>query len=297
MKYRNSNILKNTALILAAILLVGGSFIYAEYRNDEAKKVYDASPAIVADTTPEVAQELDTDGDGSKDWEEVLFGTSPTDPKSKPSSEKPKTTADLTATSSTEKLSNIDLVSREFFARYMELRQLGGSTDKASQEELAYITASKIVLSKPAVYKENEIVTKADVSTEAIKAYGQAVGNVFKTYSIQSRNEAVIAKDSFEKEDETILKEIDPIIVSYKNIINALIKIPAPQNMAMIHLDLVNAMNEVLFVAQSFRNSDKNAVEGMQGVQYYLIASQHLADSVNAIRSFLTYSGINEKPF
>ena len=287
--------MKNVILIIIAILVVGGSFVFAEYRNDKVENVYVAPIAI--DSVDTGASEIDNDGDGMKDWEEILLGSNPNDPKSKGSvAVKSSVTADLTKNPA-EKLSPIDLVSRDFFARYMELRQIGISSDKANQEELAARTLGNIVLPQPNPYKINEIQTKTDDSKEAVEQYGSEIGAIFKTYGIKSRNEAVIAKEALEKDDMSLLKEIDPIIVSYKNIINALIKVEAPQAMATMHLDLVNGLNSALFLAQSFRNVESDPVAGLQATSYYQITEQSLGNALRAIKSYFTYLGIYENYF
>lgn len=287
--------MKNAILIVVAILLVGGSFVFAEYRNDKAKNVYVAP--IIADSVNDGASEVDSDGDGMKDWEEILLGSSPNDPKSKGSiSTKSAVTSDLTKKTA-EKLSPIDLLSRDFFARYMELRQIGISADKASQEELASRTFDNIAFPQPKSYKISEILTKTDNSKEAVKQYALEIGMIFKKYGIKSRNEAVITKEAVEKEDASLLKEIDPIIISYKDIINGLIKVVAPQTMNIMHLDLLNSMNGVLFMAQSFRNSETDPTASLQAAGYYQTAEKNLYGALNAIKSYLTYLGIYEDYF
>ncbi len=289
-------------MIFIAILLVGGSFFFAEYRNKKAKNIYSAntkndSIALASDAIPNSAKDVDTDGDGSKDWEEILLGTNPNDPKSKPSPIKEPTTKDLTKSDTKEKLSQIDLVSRDFFARYMELRQIGSSKDKFSQEELVRSTASGIVLSSPTEYKISEIIVNEDSSKESVLKYSQEISNIFKKYAIQSRNEAVITKESFEKENPDILKEIDPIIQSYKNIINSLIKVSAPSSIKILHLELVNSINGGLFIAQSFRSSAVDGIKGLQAISSYQISEQRLFNSIKALQSYFKYIGINENIF
>ncbi|HEY9583870.1 MAG TPA: hypothetical protein VJI66_02830 [Candidatus Paceibacterota bacterium] len=287
--------MKNVILIIMAILVVGGSFVFAEYRNDKVENVYVAP--VTADTVDDSASEVDNDSDGMMDWEEILVGSNPNDPKSKGSvGVKSTVTADLTKTS-TEKLDPIDLVSRDFFARYMELRQIGISSDKANQEELAARTVGNIVLPQPKSYSLSEIITKTDGSKEAVKQYGSEIGAIFKTYGIKSRNEAIIAKEALEKDDMSFLKEIDPIIVSYKNMINALIQVKAPQSMATMHLDLVNGMNGALFLAQSFRNVESDPVAGLQATSYYQITVDSFGNALRAIKSYFTYLGIYESYF
>ena len=67
--------------------------------------------------------------------------------------------------------------------------------------------------------------------------------------------------------------------------------------MATIHLDLINAINSNVFVAQSFRNSGTDAILGLQAVGYYQVAEKKLFDAINAIKSYFIYLGINENLF
>jgi hypothetical protein len=292
--------IKNIMLIITAILLVGGAFLFNKYRNDKAKALYVASEnksISILNTDLSSSAEEDSDSDGSKDWEEILVGTDPKNPKDKPNSSKNVATADLTKRSGQEKLEPIDLISREFFARYMELRQSGTSKDKPSQEILAERTAGNIVLSQPGKYELKDIITKPENDIDSIKQYGKDITNIFQKNAVKARNEAVIAKEAFESEDFEILKEIDPSIDSYKNIINSLLKLRVPKTIETLHLDLINAMNGSLFVAKSFRNSGVNPVEGVQAVQYYPVVQRSLFDAINGIKSYFKYLGINEQVF
>lgn len=286
---------KNAFLIILAILLVGGSFAFAEYKNSKEEIVY-VAPDVTETEISIDGQNLDTDGDGLKDWEEILLGTNPKDPKSKTSAaSQTSTIKDLTQ--KTEDLSPIDIVSREFFARYMELRQLGFANDKLNQLDLVEKTISGITLSQPGLYTEKDILVKTDTSNEGVRIYANEIGNIFRTLSIKSRNEGIIAKEAVEREDPELLKEIDPIITSYKNMVNALLKVRAPQSMSKIHLDVVNGMNGLLFIAQSFRNSGTDPVLGLQAVAYHQVAEANMIDALNAVKSYLTYLGIYENIF
>lgn len=290
---------KNVLMIIVAILLVGGAFFLAEYRNNKAKIVYTA-PEVTSSAGnggQDLAQNVDTDSDGLKDWEEILLGTDPKDPKSKESSKAKSSTVVADLTKAPAKLEPIDNVSREFFARYMELRQVGLSDDKLSQEEIASKTVGGIVLPEPKVYGFDEISLKTDSSKEAVSRYGSEVGSIFKKYAIKSRNEAIIAREAIEKENPEILKEIDPILVSYENIMRDLLKVQAPQNMSIIHLDLVNGVSGVTFVTQSLRKSYTDPLLGAQAVAIYQETERNLFDAIRALQSYYSYLGIHENIF
>ena len=179
---------KNAILVAIAVLLVGGSFIFAEKRNKEAENVYVAPVQVSSDSSPSTVAAgatEDTDGDGVMDWEEILLGTDPKDPKSKEA--KPTqgaVTADLTITKK-EELTPTDIISRDFFAKYMELRQLGMSNDEASQEQIAARTAGNIVLPQPKQYTLSDVLVKADDSKEAMRQYGNQISTVFINFLIK----------------------------------------------------------------------------------------------------------------
>lgn len=281
--------IKNVFLIIFAVLLVGGAFAYSEYRNKQSKNIYKA-PVLAAKASVESA-EIDTDSDGMKDWEEILAGSDPKDPKSKVTMSSNSTvSADLTK--KTEKLSQTDLISRDFFARYMELRQLGSSADAFSQKEVASKTVGNIVLPTPKSYVLSDITTKDDNSKEAIKQYGNDIANIFNRYGVQSRNEAVIAKEALDAEDYEKLKEIDPIIESYKNIVNGLLSLPIPSAISTLHLELVNSMNTQVFIAKALRNSEVDSLASVSAINLYISAQKKLMDSFLAIKSYFSYLGV-----
>jgi hypothetical protein len=303
---------RNIILILVAIFLVTGAFAFAEYRNNQIKKVvYDATTVTPGETValPEIQVE-DSDNDNLKDWEEVLLGTDPRNPDTdkdgtsdgkeantgrNPLVKGPNDKSSATAAAKiAENLTPTDKLARDFFARYMELKQIGLSSDKQSQQEI--ITAALkngVVLRTPAVYREDEIVLIADNSPEAIRKYGNEVGEIFqKNNPVASRNEMIIAKDAVETENLAVLKEIDPIISAYKIILNSLVKVKTPDSLKDIHLSLLNSMNEILFTANSLRKIDVDPVSGIQGTAMYLKGVGDLNKSFNELKSFFNSRGI-----
>jgi hypothetical protein len=269
---------RNVLMIILAILLVSGAFLLAEYRNKQANLIYTNKNSVTLDTTNNLA-----DLENTTDWKKILLENN---------SASSTKINDLTKTQ--EKLTATDVLARDFFARYMELRQMGGANDKLSQEELInQVLKNGMVLTTPKAYTSIDILTKSDNSTESIKQYGNQVGNIFKTYTVQSRNEAVIAKDAMEKEDPEILKELDPIVKSYKNILNALLKVRAPQDMAVIHMNLVNSVSSLLFMAEGFRKSIVDPLAGIQATSLVLKNMQSLNNIHTEIREKISSLGIS----
>lgn len=260
-------------IILVAIGLVGTAFFVAEYRNKKSELVFKNNPVEVI---------RDNNLNNSVDWQSIL--------EANDISTTSKST-DLTIPK--EKLNSTDLLGRDFFAKYMELRQTGYANDKAGQEDLVgQVIQNGVMLASPKEYSIINIKTINDDGSEAIRKYANDAGLVFKTYSISSRNEAVIAKDALDKENPAILKELDPIIKSYKNILNGLLAVKAPQSMSKMHVDLINSVSSLVFIVEKLRVADVDPLAGVQAVARYTPTVQLFADAIINIKNKLISLGV-----
>lgn len=298
---------KNIALIIIAILIVGGAFGFAEYRNSQAKKlVYDAPDmqAIADALTPEL-ENRDSDEDGLKDWEEGLLGTDShkadsdgdgtSDGKEAAAGRNPLVKGPNDKASETAKngiainttLTPTDQVARDFFARYMELNQAGLAEDKSSQLALIEdVIKNGIVLSKPKQFTTKDVVVGKDDSKEAILKYGNDLGAIFiKYHNPKARNEMAILKESLEREDPDLLKEIIPIAASYKNMLTAILKLPVPPTLSVNHVDLINGLSILSFVAESLLKVENDTLSGIQGTSVYLTGFNTMNLAFNRLKS------------
>ena len=296
-----------------SLLIVVTAFFFAEYRNIKTKKAsYNAILSANTETLSPELQNEDSDNDGLKDWEEILLGTDPrnsdtdgdetTDGKEadlgrNPLVKGPKDSTKITSSNSTaieNDLTPTDKLARDFFARYMELRQVGLSQDKQSQQELVgQVLKSGIVLAVPKTYELKYMLVIPDDSKEAVKKYGNDVGAVFKKYiNSNTKNEMVIAKESVDKEDPNLLKEIDPIISIYKNILTELLKIKTPKSLNENHIDMINSISTLKFSAESLRKIDTDALAGVQGTSIWLGAATILNKTFNTIKNSFSTNGI-----
>lgn len=305
---------KNVGLIIFAILLVAGAIFYADYRNKNAVQHTFENPSLaVTVDEKEVAeiQNLDTDGDGLKDWEEALWGTdhknpdtdgdtstdgdevtSNRNPTVKGPDDKIKV-ASVDGTTSVENLTTTDKFGRDIFAKYIELKQAGLASDPDSQQEII-----REILSSGEFFVYKKIYTLEDVrvvdiyDSESLRAYGNQVAAVFQKNMVSGRDEAIIVKDSLDKGDPNILKELDPIIAADKAILSGLLAIQVPKVAARPHLDLINAVSGATFVAQSLRQSSADPLIALQGIGSYQETARELFDSLQKLKTMFSLSFI-----
>ncbi len=301
---------KNLLLIVASLIVIGGIFAFKEYKNTSNEQTIQVESTTATSTSyiPEEILIKDTDGDGLKDWEEALWGTDPRNPdtdgdktndgdevkKSRnPLVKGPKDTLAQTATSTknsdpSKNLTLTDQFSRDLFAKYMTLRQAGQASDAQSQADLIdeMLMNNKYTL-KSRVYVTKEIKTRQDDSVASIRQYGNDVGRVFKTYMISSKNEALIVKDSTVSGNQNELAQLDPIIKSYQNILDNLLKIQVPESAVYIHLKILNSTSELIFADQALRKFYTDPMLGLLGLTQYQTSTQSFFDAIKDIKSFL----------
>lgn len=278
---------KVLALILVSITLVTGAFIFAEYKNNETLQLeYSADTSnniLLAQASGDSYK--DTDGDGLKDWEETLWGTNPNVPDAESKKEKQSDVI-----KKAQKLTATDKLARSFFSQYMNIKEVGLQNDKESQENLAKSLLVDTNFSQaPEPYNQNDIKIS---STVALRDYGNIVGNIFKNNSIQSRNEVVILQEALTTENKDVLKELDPVLVSYKKFRTGLLSTPVPPQAVTAHLNLLNSLNKLIFIVELFSKTFTDPVMGVQGAALYQPTFQAMQESFGEMRTVFKNAGI-----
>ena len=269
-------------MIIVAIIIVGGAFVFAEYRNDITTRIKYTAPAISASSIDATSTAM-----ADNDWQKVLVGTNPAVAGQ-------KSLNGGTALTQSPPLTETDIDWTGSGHQYLQLSQSGTAVNSDSiNAAVSQVLNNPNIMTKAKVYAFTDIkIGKDDGATSTLK-YGAAVGTLFNNNNTQGNDEAVDARDSVEQNDPDILAKIDPIIEAYKNILNGLLAITAPPNIASIHLDIVNAMSERLFVAELLRNINSDSVAGLQGAGQYINGLNDLSDAFQELQQYFGTRGIN----
>lgn len=269
---------KQTILItIMCIVVVGGTYIYTKGGFGALMSPQNPTTnSIVTINTVENAAPLST----SSDWRKSFFtGTSSTPTK-------------LIATQSTaqENLSLTDSFGRDFFARYIQLKQSGLRDNQLFVADTLDTSIGKAAdaAKKARVYTLSDITIQTTANPANLRIYGNAVGNIFSTYGVDG-DPATVANDAFEKGDMTLLKNIDPMITAYGTITTMLKNTPVPQPLATYHLTLLNAVSGMTQIARDLRNVEGDPMQTMVSIGLYPSVQTSL---IGALRSMKTYFGI-----
>lgn len=257
--------------LIICIGIIGSVFVISKTGNSQTKTEKNDTPKENIDllATIDKTSDVDTDGDGLKDWEESLIGTNPQlkdtdidgtsdgdevtqnrDPKKKGPND--KNVAQNIGTSAgslnTSGTTLTEQVSKEFFSRYIAAKQ---QNINVSQEEAALIAQSVIqntyITPTIKLYTKKDITLNTDTSESSKKAYAQALSTAINKNSPKNiQNELVIFTQTLQNQKESDLLKLDIIIKGYRGIITDTLKIRVPSDTLANHLIYLNSLSAIM---------------------------------------------------
>jgi hypothetical protein len=241
---------------------------------------------ITATTTEIISSQSDTIS-SSTDWKKQFFDTSTNTSLIKTNSS--STTATDTSLTVTDKLS------RELFARFIQLKQNNLDGNQQLMQDAVDQTISNSVnsasLAKQYSITDLKNIISNNVQSSRYKNYGNTVANILVTYTPKD-NAPTIAENAFEAGDMSQLIQIDPLINSYKIMIQKLLAVSVPKNISNFHIDLVNSISSILFVSEQLRNVQGDPMQSVVSLSEYTSAQDMMRTALLNIKNYFNNSGI-----
>ena len=273
---------KNGILIALAVLILTGAFVFSEYRDRLQAEQEARAQGLSLLSSASNTQNPSIDYNG--DWEKTLqvaVGSSTW-----------INSPGTSSASTTEKLNTTELFGRNLFTGYMSLKQSGLSSDPDSQAGIAgEIVGGNTFLPDQKMYTTKDIVVISDNSISAMKAYKDNLNEDFKSYLTKGRSASDIVQDSLNHNDPAILKELNPIITRHKSVLKLLLKTPVPSALSSNHLDVINAMSELIFAEEGFTKIYTDGIVALQGAKKYQEGLTFLSSSISLL--FQYFHSIN----
>ncbi len=305
-------------ILTTGIVAFGIFFVAYKLQQDSQKPLTSKGIEAISieQSNVDLVAEQDTDKDGLKDWEEVLWRTDP---------QKADTDSDGTADgkevelernptvkgpndkiadnpfaqnqdgAKAEPLTATDRFARDLFTQYMTAKQANGGIPLTSNEQkeiaLDMLDKSDTILVK-AEYDRTDLILAKDSSPETIRAYGNDLGRIIKTYSISARDEGIILSDSVKAEDPDLLKELDPIIKAYQNLLNNFLKTKVPTNASFIHLALVNSFSDILSTVKGMQNIYEDPLVTLQAAGHFPDARGSMLIALQRVNTYFRENSV-----
>lgn len=227
----------------------------------------------------------DTDGDGTSDGDEVTLGRDPT--KRGPNDLLP-TEALSFATSS----SDLEGIKKEFFASYLA----SASRDVRETTYRSLIKGFDAKKFKPT----NELLdlnVSSDGSVEGLRAYGNAFGLIINKYTEHPlRTEEDILAEGMKTRDDASLRDLQLLVIAYRNFAKDLRALPVPMPLATHHLNIVNGYDGMSRGLLGMTHLFSNPIDGAAGYQTYTRMRLTMIDGYAGVVSYLGAQHITFAP-
>ncbi|MBX4198074.1 hypothetical protein KW782_01940 [Candidatus Parcubacteria bacterium] len=311
-------------LIIACLIAVISISFAALYPTSSPKNISAATESQFAAVTAEVSiqnrlTERDADGDGLKDWEESLWGTSPNNkdtdgdgtsdnteinqnrnPAVKGPNDKLETKKETTSSTASAPLTTTEKLARDLFTQYMTLKQTGKEITPGIEQQLVqnFIDASKTTTDTKPTYNLGHLKLTTN-TPEALRNYGNAFGKIILSNSFAQFdkeglliNELVIANVAVEKNNPAELKKIEAMITAYRKIIAGLLALPVPQNVATSHLDFINNLQFAIKADEGLLKVFEDSAQSIVSLTLYQEAAVGSSKAIREVAAYLKKTGI-----
>ena len=239
------------------------------------------------------ALKADSDGDGTSDGEEGKEGRDPTKPA--PDDKLDSETIEKKTVPGGGDWSETDRLSREFFAKYLSIKQSGVPFTAADEEKLLEEFLARYPEQKPRkIYTENNITVSEENGAASLKVYGNALGIVINAHKEKEdvENELVIFERALENEDPPDLENLKGRIERYERIIADLKAVPAPRSVVLAHLQLLNAVESLKESVKGMAGAFSDSVRALSSATAYPAAVEALTEAFSDIKNLLAQEKI-----
>lgn len=197
----------------------------------------------------------------SKDWANVLNKIGPS--------------VSTTTDSLPEDATLTARLAKDIFARYLQIASKDHSvTDQETQQIVdALLNTPEYTEGIRGVsYVKSNLHIVGDSSLPALKKYSDTVNTIFDggMNQIKTKNSiAFIINDALTSQDPKKIEGLDTFIKGTKYVLDNLLKMNVPSELADLHLQLVNAVSNIYSDVQSMRETFNDPVRGYIGAGKY----------------------------
>ncbi|TAL48828.1 hypothetical protein EPN83_03500 [Patescibacteria group bacterium] len=290
-------------IFILAAALVGAIFYFSQNQK----------PAIYSQTKPSSSQnlpavsELDSDGDGLKDWEEVIWGTDPDNPDTNGNGltdekeiAKQKETAnsalpifernDSTANQSENQT---DEISKKLFADYLSMKQSGGINPDSIFDIAARAAGS---ISTPQPKKTYSLADLQIIPTGATQAtllsYANNLLSVYQNTRSKLEGASADYKQLVDPESPKFKERITQVSDAYIALAQDLQKLSVPKEIAATQVSL---MNNYLQTSAEFKNLlliKSDPLPGLTSIRKIKENSAEESSLLKTLENYLATRGI-----
>lgn len=288
------------------LLAIGGYFVFLK-EKPTYKKALHSTPQISAvyNKNPE----KDTDNDGLKDWEEILWKTDINNPDTDGDGTNDGDEIDqnrdplkkgpddiLSPTDKTdlenrkpETLTNI--VSQQILGEVLKNKQ----TNTLDTNQLANSVVEMLddFSETPDVYNLSDLNISPENDTDEIKKYGNELGLIIKKhFDPIAESELTVLAKAAQAQNESEIKELEKIALAYKNVSEEVLELKVPSNLTENHLAIVNSFSKISDEINKMKKGFVDPMMVLIGLKQYQTTSETAHGALKNMNSYFSDKNI-----
>ncbi len=308
------------AVLVVGVLVVASGILFSYFTTKKQGASSRGSFAIADSAAREERLkklQQDSDNDGLRDWEEVLYRTDPhkpdTDGDGTPDGEEvklgrdpavPNTSKDTTqpndfmATSTpaqdaeqsgqpqnlTKQLAA--QIGKEIIVRRIANPDVPFDPESAGQDLIDRFTKS-LPSDIPASLTEKDIVIGRDDTNAAIKSYGTELRRIVEAHFKEfiKKPDIQIFSEAMDAQDYGKLRTLDLYLTEYDETIVRLKKLRAPPRLAPLHLEYLNLLVAQADAVRKMRHAEGDLISALVGAKQYIAIQERSQVLLEKFRS------------
>ena len=296
-------------LLVFILLIFAGWFYFSHYKNKQIQYIAEQEKSPLAVVLEQTSQlDADSDADGLKDWEELLWKTDPnkadtdgdgTNDKEEISlnrnplkagpndkiSEKEDLVAQEKAVSDSKQNTLTAAYARKFLTEYMTLKQQKGELSDADKQNLVQSFMDNIEpLTVVDQYSVSDIKITANTS-DSVKKYAEEMKKIFidERQGLISEPEVFKALMKNIQEGADFQKDIESLnysIGKYEELIKKMMNMIVPKELSENHLEAINGFNNTKIAIKNMTFASTDPVKAVTGRKLYDIELKRAYDDL-----------------
>jgi len=264
-------------------IILGGVFSVVIVVTSLWLSEYSTKTTQQQNTITQEAQKLnkDTDGDGLKDWEEILLGTDPLDPTSTQEEGVQEELEELRARykeynetknfapdTSSNSGNLTEVVAKELFVRYIQSKQSGSF--ETQKDNIINDLISDNAINQSDFYIIDNLTLSLDNTTTSLHTYGNEVMKRIARYpDINAAQVMIVLYVVIEEKNSSALTEILNQARLYKALSSDLSTLTTPSQVSSLHLTLINLIHNAGEVLLNISNTSNDSIKTLLNADLY----------------------------
>lgn len=276
--------------VVVGVLLIGGAFAFNTFQNNKdfntkTLQINNNPEKIAAQT---VAQ--DSDGDGLKDWEEILLGTDPQNPDTDGDGTNDKEEIDQSRdpliAGPNDYIKNNTLSSDgkiiptskgqaitkdlaiELFTGYVELKKEKNLNKTNSEQLITEVINKTVKIPNVNTYSIKDITVVKKPKREVIDTYDTGMKDILKP-DPTTKNDIVVLKQILSTKNTDELAIFDLSMKRYKKIVAEMLSLTVPKPVSIEHIATINALVRIIGNVKSMKTVFTDPLGALVGVKEY----------------------------